>query len=150
MDIRSVDGTTPGGGTGSDDRLDALLAAKAPSAGVDAIVAGSVGAGAEGRGSTDGASVGASVGDDAAATDGIVARTGRVPRSTSAQATMTAVTSMGTKTRGIVGRSMRGYRGSVPSPSGDSSASDAFWHHIAHDPRPDRHRTASAWAQSKG
>ncbi len=50
-----------------------------------------------------GASVGASVGDEAAATDAIAAGGDwNGPRSTSAQATMTATTTIGIRTLGIV------------------------------------------------
>jgi hypothetical protein len=120
MDIGSVDGGSGGAGEGPGGWPNALVGAKATSALFDADVAGSVGAGPPGRGWTEGAAGGAAVGDDAAATDGVVASAGRISRSTNAQATMTAVTSMGTSTRGIVGRSMRGWRGSVPARFGRS------------------------------
>ena len=113
MDIRSVDGRTgaAGGGSGALGR-DALVEAEDARARVEAVVAGSVGAGASGGGTTEGAFVG----DEAAATDGIVAGEGRNgSRSASAQATMTVMTSMGTNTRVIVSRSMRSERVPVPS-----------------------------------
>ena len=92
MDISAVAGCSRGAGEGSGGgRRTARVPAEDPSVRLDAMVAGSEGA--AGRGST----AGASVGEDAAATETIVAVTGRNPSraSANAQATMTAITSIG-------------------------------------------------------
>jgi hypothetical protein len=99
-----VDGRSRGVGEGSGGgRRDVLVAAASPKARSDPVVAGSEGA--SGAGTIEGASVG----DDAAATEETVAGCGGGSRkSSSAHATMIAITSMGIRTRGIVVRSMRG------------------------------------------